>query len=115
MTELKHLVRTERLAFIDLLKTLTEDQWRTPSLCSAWTVENVAAHLAWAPVGGPLEMVPGAPRGGVPCRRGCARPARWPPDPPPERRVRREVDRARPSGDLRPAAAERRERRQAPR
>jgi len=50
MTELTELIRTERLAFIDLLESLTEDQWQTPSLCSAWTVEHVAAHLAWAPV-----------------------------------------------------------------
>ncbi len=88
MTELKDLVRTERLAFIDLLKTLTEDQWRTPSLCSAWTVENVAAHLAWAPIAGPLEMGPAALRAGFRTNRLIAdsavrwtargRPAIWP-------------------------------------
>ena len=78
MTELKDLVRTERLAFIDLLTTLTEDQWRTPSLCSAWTVENVAAHLAWAPVAGPLEMGPAALRAGFRTNRLIADSAvRW--------------------------------------
>ena len=78
MTELKDLVRTERLAFIDLLKTLTEDQWRTPSLCSAWTVENVAAHLAWAPVAGPLEMGLAALRAGFRTNRLIADSAvRW--------------------------------------
>jgi uncharacterized protein (TIGR03083 family) len=78
MTELKDLVRTERLAFIDLLKTLTEDQWHTPSLCSAWTVENVAAHLAWAPVAGPLEMGPAALRVGFRTNRLIADSAvRW--------------------------------------
>lgn len=78
MTELKDLVRTERLAFIDLLKTLTEDQWRTPSLCSAWTVENVAAHLAWAPIAGPLEMGPAALRAGFRTNRLIADSAvRW--------------------------------------
>ncbi len=78
MTELKDLVRTERLAFIDLLKTLTEDQWRTPSLCSAWTVENVAAHLAWAPVAGSLEMGPAALRAGFRTNRLIADSAvRW--------------------------------------
>ena len=78
MTELKDLVRAERLAFIDLLKTLTEDQWRTPSLCSAWTVENVAAHLAWAPVAGPLEMGPAALRAGFRTNRLIADSAvRW--------------------------------------
>ncbi|HEU5484868.1 MAG TPA: maleylpyruvate isomerase family mycothiol-dependent enzyme [Microlunatus sp.] len=64
MTELTELIRTERVAFIDLLESLTEDQWQTPSLCTAWTVENVAAHLAWAPVSGPVEMVPAAVRVG---------------------------------------------------
>jgi uncharacterized protein (TIGR03083 family) len=78
MTELKDLVRTERLAFIDLLKTLTEDQWRAPSLCSAWTVENVAAHLAWAPVAGPLEMGQAALRAGFRTNRLIAASAvRW--------------------------------------
>jgi uncharacterized protein (TIGR03083 family) len=78
MTELKDLVRTERLAFIDLLKTITEDQWRTPSLCSAWTVEHVAAHLAWAPVSGPLEMIPAALRAGFRPNRMIADAAvRW--------------------------------------
>jgi uncharacterized protein (TIGR03083 family) len=78
MTELKDLVRTERLAFIELLRTLTEDQWRTRSLCSAWTVENVAAHLAWAPVAGPLETVPAALRAGFRINRLIAGAAvRW--------------------------------------
>ena len=78
MSELKDLVRTERLAFIDVLTTLTDDQWRTPSLCSAWTVENVAAHLAWAPVAGPLEMGPAALRAGFRTNRLIADSAvRW--------------------------------------
>jgi uncharacterized protein (TIGR03083 family) len=78
MTELTELIRTERLAFIDLLESLTEDQWQTPSLCSAWTVEHVAAHLAWAPVSGPLEMVPAALRAGFRTNRLIADAAvRW--------------------------------------
>jgi len=78
MTELTELIRTERLAFIDLLESLTEDQWQTPSLCSAWTVEHVAAHLAWAPVAGPMEMVPAALRAGFRTNRLIADTAvRW--------------------------------------
>lgn len=78
MTELKDLVCAERLAFIDLLETLTEDQWRTPSLCSAWTVEHVAAHLAWTPVAGPLELGPAALRAGFRTNRLIAESAvRW--------------------------------------
>ena len=29
----------------DDLAALTDDQWRTPSLCSEWTVHDVFAHL----------------------------------------------------------------------
>lgn len=32
-----------------LLAELTPEQWRTPSLCDAWTVRDVAAHLSLAP------------------------------------------------------------------
>ena len=49
MGEVSELIRSERLALIDLLETLTPGEWATPSLCSAWTVQDVAAHLAWAP------------------------------------------------------------------
>lgn len=35
----------ERRAIADRLATLTEEQWQTPSLCSAWTVHEMAAHL----------------------------------------------------------------------
>jgi uncharacterized protein (TIGR03083 family) len=56
MTELTELIRNERLAFVHLLEPLSDDQWNAQSLCTAWTVENVAAHLAWAPVAGPVEM-----------------------------------------------------------
>ncbi|MGA8256951.1 MAG: maleylpyruvate isomerase family mycothiol-dependent enzyme [Nocardioides sp.] len=35
----------ERLAIADRLDTLTSEQWQVPSLCSAWDVKGVAAHL----------------------------------------------------------------------
>jgi uncharacterized protein (TIGR03083 family) len=50
MGELAELIRTERLALIEFLETLGPEEWSTPSLCGAWTVQEVAAHLAWAPV-----------------------------------------------------------------
>lgn len=50
MSDLSELVRSERLALIDLLDGLTAREWATPSLCRAWTVQDVAAHLAWTPV-----------------------------------------------------------------
>ncbi|MGH3448341.1 MAG: maleylpyruvate isomerase family mycothiol-dependent enzyme, partial [Nocardioidaceae bacterium] len=38
-------VAAERRALADLLDTLSPEQLATPSLCDAWTVREVAAHL----------------------------------------------------------------------
>ncbi|MEO9324986.1 maleylpyruvate isomerase family mycothiol-dependent enzyme [Nocardioides sp. C4-1] len=38
-------VRAERAALADLASGFTEEQWATPSLCEAWTVRHVVAHL----------------------------------------------------------------------
>lgn len=38
-------IAAERSALADQLDGLTPEQWATPSLCSAWTVHDVAAHL----------------------------------------------------------------------
>jgi uncharacterized protein (TIGR03083 family) len=35
----------ERLGMADLLASLTDDQLRQPSLCTGWTVHDIAAHL----------------------------------------------------------------------
>lgn len=40
------LITAERLAVADMLDGLTPQQWETPSLCSDWTVRQVAAHLS---------------------------------------------------------------------
>lgn len=48
------LVRDERRALIETLSGLTDEQWQAPSLCDGWRVVDVAAHLAWAPVLGPV-------------------------------------------------------------
>ncbi len=42
------LVTTERLALCDLLDTLSPSDWSAPSLCPAWTVRDVVAHLTLA-------------------------------------------------------------------
>ncbi|WP_265442480.1 maleylpyruvate isomerase family mycothiol-dependent enzyme [Flexivirga meconopsidis] len=34
-----------RLAFADLLDSLTPEQWRAATLCAGWTVHHLAAHL----------------------------------------------------------------------
>ncbi len=39
------LVRDERVELADLVDGLTEPQWNTQSLCSAWRVRDVVAHL----------------------------------------------------------------------
>jgi uncharacterized protein (TIGR03083 family) len=38
-------IRAQRLALADQLEGLTAEGWATPSLCDAWTVRDVAAHL----------------------------------------------------------------------
>jgi uncharacterized protein (TIGR03083 family) len=38
-------IASERLALADQLDPLTPEQWDTQSLCDAWTVRDVAAHL----------------------------------------------------------------------
>ena len=48
MSEVWDVIRTERFALVEELSTLTPEQWATPSLCAGWTVQDVAAHLAWA-------------------------------------------------------------------
>ncbi|MEV6414429.1 maleylpyruvate isomerase family mycothiol-dependent enzyme [Kribbella sp. NPDC051718] len=57
MSDLPQLIRTERLALIEFLDTLGPAEWATPSLCGEWTVQEVAAHIAWAPVMGPAAMM----------------------------------------------------------
>lgn len=39
------LIADERRRVADLLEHLDADQWEVPSLCGAWTVRGVAAHL----------------------------------------------------------------------
>ncbi|QBX54420.1 maleylpyruvate isomerase family mycothiol-dependent enzyme [Nocardioides seonyuensis] len=51
------LVREDRLALADLLEGLTPEQWSTDSLCSAWTVKDVAAHVAPTVGGGLLQFL----------------------------------------------------------
>lgn len=42
-------VEAERLSLADTLDSLTPEQWTTQSLCSEWSVQDVAAHLAMTP------------------------------------------------------------------
>ncbi|PRA10846.1 hypothetical protein CQ010_11665 [Arthrobacter sp. MYb211] len=45
MQEVWELVHAERKALIDDLSVLSPEQWERPSMCSGWTVHDVAAHL----------------------------------------------------------------------
>jgi uncharacterized protein (TIGR03083 family) len=39
------MVNDERKALVADLKSLTEEEWRTQSLCALWTVRDVLAHM----------------------------------------------------------------------
>lgn len=43
--EIWEVVHAERRRLADDLATLTEEQWRAPSLCPGWNVHDVLAHL----------------------------------------------------------------------
>jgi uncharacterized protein (TIGR03083 family) len=45
MDDVMALARAEREDLLDLLVTLTPDQWQQPSLCPRWTVRDVVAHV----------------------------------------------------------------------
>ena len=38
-------IHAERAALADDLTGLSDEQWKTPSLCSSWTVQEVLAHM----------------------------------------------------------------------
>ncbi|SMD22073.1 maleylpyruvate isomerase family mycothiol-dependent enzyme [Kibdelosporangium aridum] len=76
MTGLADLIKSERLEHIEFLKTLTPEEWATPSLCSGWTVQEVAAHIAWAPAASPLETMKFMVRSGLRVNKGNAEAAR---------------------------------------
>ena len=41
-------IHAERAALVDDLKPLTDAQWKTPSLATGWSVEDVLAHMTGA-------------------------------------------------------------------
>lgn len=55
--EINAAVRAERAALADLASGLTDEQWSTPSLCSAWTVRHVVAHLTTTTHTRPLSLI----------------------------------------------------------
>lgn len=43
--DLRPLIRAERTDLAALLRTLSPQEWETPSLCAGWRVRDVVAHL----------------------------------------------------------------------
>ncbi|MGY6652168.1 maleylpyruvate isomerase family mycothiol-dependent enzyme [Amycolatopsis sp. TRM77291] len=61
-TEVWPLIHAERAALADDLAELTEERWRTPSLCEGLTVREVLAHLTSAASLTPLRWMAGVIR-----------------------------------------------------
>src|SRR4051812_3535370 len=51
LDEVWRTIDAERAGLADLLEDLTSAEWETPSLCDAWRVGDVAAHLTLAHTG----------------------------------------------------------------
>lgn len=47
--EIWAVIDAERASLADLFASLSDSEWRSPSLCAGWTVQDVAAHLTLAP------------------------------------------------------------------
>jgi uncharacterized protein (TIGR03083 family) len=45
------VIDAQRRSLADLLEDLSEEEWRRPSLCTGWTVRDVAAHLTLQQLG----------------------------------------------------------------
>lgn len=55
-------VADERRRLVHHVRDLTDEQWATRSLCAAWTVRDVIAHLAGTTRVGVAQIVPAAIR-----------------------------------------------------
>lgn len=57
MTRLPELQDRERSVLVDDLRRLPPEQWRAPTLCGTWDVEDVVAHLGAASTLSPLGWI----------------------------------------------------------
>ena len=46
--EIRQVIDEQRASFADLLESLSAVEWTYPSLCDAWRVREVGAHVAYA-------------------------------------------------------------------
>ena len=70
------LVATERRALADFLDTLAPADWDTPSLCPAWRVRDVVAHIVHGPTEPHAATLLAVARGGFRVNRVVAETAR---------------------------------------
>jgi uncharacterized protein (TIGR03083 family) len=57
-------VAAERRTLADFLETLEPADWEVQSLCAAWTVRDVVAHVGWGPTQPPAERMAALLKGG---------------------------------------------------
>jgi uncharacterized protein (TIGR03083 family) len=55
--DVRHLAREERADFAAFLATLSPQQWQAPTLCTAWRVRDVVAHVISYDDLGPLGLL----------------------------------------------------------
>ncbi len=59
------VIASERRSLAELLASLADEQWQTPSLCASWRVRDVAAHVALVPTApGLLALIGGVVKAG---------------------------------------------------
>jgi uncharacterized protein (TIGR03083 family) len=63
-SDYRTLIHAERARIATMLEGLDEDAWRTGSLCSDWSVEQVVAHLTTAANTGKLAWIRSMARAG---------------------------------------------------
>jgi uncharacterized protein (TIGR03083 family) len=57
-------LEAERLGVADLLEDLTDAEWRQETLCTGWTMQEMAAHLTTSTRTGWPDVIKGAVRSG---------------------------------------------------
>ena len=61
----RSVIASERRSLAELLASLADEQWQTPSLCASWRVRDVAAHVALVPTApGLLALIGGVVKAG---------------------------------------------------
>lgn len=64
VVEVGPLLAVERRALADFLDTLAPADWEVPSLCPAWRVRDVVAHIGYGPIEPPVDTLLALARGG---------------------------------------------------